>query len=1386
MRSRLTARCSSIAAVVITLGATFLASVQPALAQTPGEIKTQAKISSTQGGFVGALGNDDRFGIACTGIGDLDGDGNPDIAVCAYQDDDGGSNKGALYILFLNADRTVKSFYKNSELSGDISALPSPGEFGFSITSLGDVDGDGLTDLAVGSLRAGTDDGGQLHILRMNSDGSVKSELLITEGVAGFGGDLDTFDLFGGSVDVVGDLDGDGIDDLAVGAYRDVDGGAFSTGAVYILFLNGDQTVKAWQKISQTEGGLGLTLEDSAEFGAEVAGIGDLDGDGVPDLAVGAPLKLASPGRGAVYILFLNTDGTVKSSHLMDNFGDLAGVYGSGGFSDFGFAIARAGDLDGDGIDDIFVGAAQENEVHAIKLAADGTGTAIAKIGANTGGFVGSFLGTDRFGKGLRPVGDLDGDGVQDLVVGSWFDSDGGSGRGAVYLLEVVGPPTPAAVPSFVSSLDGRAGRSTLIKPGGGGDEAILVPAVIVPNQSASCVSVREVVVVGEEVAFGAKYIEETGEFPLHAVQGGIIATQEGDGGGLADIFTANNGGDSFSYLAGQDIVGQPPFAPQVEFAMPNDGAPVAIALGDFDADLATDVVLAGDAGVTIFLGDGLGGFTAAGFAPVALLSDLAVGFVDGDTHLDVVTTSAALALGPGSEQGFATVLLGDGAGNLAAGGTFATGQALASILLSDIDNDSDLDAMLAVHQFDAGPGGAPQGTLALHLGDGLGGFTPSGIFAGLATPSADGVHPTFGAVGDLNNDTFDDFVYTSAENIAFAPGTFSDEHPPIALTVLLNDQAGGFTPSIVGTPYAGKGVAPVLDDIAPAPLDGVLDCTLVWYEDTLAGQGAGTQLASFVAVLLGDGTGDFFDPSPNQFLTGNEPGDGDIGDVNGDAPGDGGGGGPDVLIPNTKGDSVSVLLSDGAGGVETVITVNDVDAQDPGTLPPGGVWEGGPRALQVADLGGDTDLDAVVYNAWVDTANLFSQVFASLSVLQGDGTGNMLVAQSVPLGRGGEMAVGDVTGDGTDDVVVTQRLGSGGLDQVLVFPGTGTGAGAIAGSPTPAPVPPGHVLSGGLVLVDIVGDAGLDAVTTSTEGGDGRVLVYENVAGALVPTPHDAGATWNTVRSIDVADLTGDGDDDVAVGVANGRLVLVAASGSGFVPSPVSAQAAAVGGGALRIGNLDGDGRPDIISSGSVADGTLDQAFVRRLIGTGPGAFGVDTLGGLAANGADGNALRPLVGDLDGDGTSDLVLIHGTADSVSLVLNELHETEAFGTGKPGKGGLTPQLRGSGYTTPGGFMDVRLTNGVGGAAGLLQVGVGRIETGFLHVAAPLLDLFPVVGGAPGVAGQGELTLPFKLPTDAILVGESFTLQWFLVDPDAGGPMPTMISASNGLEVTIVD
>ncbi len=416
----------------------------PRAQDAPGEVVGLQKISSTAGGFAGPLDDVDAFSRAVVPLGDLDGDGTCDLLVGALGDDDGGPDRGAAWILFLHPDGTVKAQAKISATAGGFTGALDAGDwFGFAGAALGDLDGDGVADVAVGAPRDddGVPNGGAVWILFLDAAGGVASHAKISATSGGFAGPLASNDQFGTSLAALGDLDGDGVTDLAAGAVHDGDGGA-DQGAVWILFLKPDGTVKAQAKLSETQGGFTGPLDGGDQFAIGLALAGDLDGDGRPELAVGARGDDdGGPDRGAVWLLSLDPDGSVASqAKISSTAGGFTGPLADGDF--FGVSLAAPGDLDGDGRLDLAVGAnlsdaggLDRGALYALFLDAGGAVLSHAKVGAGSGGFTGQLDLLDDFGIALAAPGDLDGDGVADLCAGALWDDDGGTDRGAVWVL---------------------------------------------------------------------------------------------------------------------------------------------------------------------------------------------------------------------------------------------------------------------------------------------------------------------------------------------------------------------------------------------------------------------------------------------------------------------------------------------------------------------------------------------------------------------------------------------------------------------------------------------------------------------------------------------------------------------------------------------------------------------------------------------------------------------------------------------------------------------------------------------------------------------------------------------------------------------------------------
>ncbi len=385
------------------------------------------------------LSNSDHFGISIANIGDLNNDGTLDIAVGAYFDDAGGTNRGAIHVMLMNSNGTVSSTIEINDLTANGPDLSNDDYFGISIANIGDLNNDGTLDIAVGASgdSTGGTSRGAIHVMLMNSNGTVSSTIEINSLTAN-GPDLSSYNYFGISIANIGDLNSDGILDIAVGASGDDTGGT-DKGAIHVMLMNRDGTISRTIEINDLTAS-GPDLSNSDNFGQSLANIGDLNGDGILDIAVGAYYDDAGgTSRGAIYVMLMNRDGiisrTIEINNLTANGPDLSNS------DNFGISIANIGDLNNDGILDIAVGASDDDAggtnkgaIHVMLMNSNGTVSRTIEINDLTANGPVLFDG-DAFGISIANIGDLNNDGVLDIAVGASGDDAGGTSRGAIHVM---------------------------------------------------------------------------------------------------------------------------------------------------------------------------------------------------------------------------------------------------------------------------------------------------------------------------------------------------------------------------------------------------------------------------------------------------------------------------------------------------------------------------------------------------------------------------------------------------------------------------------------------------------------------------------------------------------------------------------------------------------------------------------------------------------------------------------------------------------------------------------------------------------------------------------------------------------------------------------------
>ncbi|MBF0421028.1 MAG: FG-GAP repeat protein, partial [Magnetococcales bacterium] len=403
----------------------------------------------------------DLSGFSVSSAGDVNGDGFADMIIGAIRADTGTTDAGASYVIFgkasgfapilaLSTLNGTNGFRMNGEAPYDRS--------GFSVSSAGDVNGDGFADVIIGAGEAnpaGNNSGASYIVFGKSSGFSSQIALSTLNGTDGFrldGGSPD--DYSGSSVSSAGDVNGDGFADLIVGAYKADSGGNLS-GASYVIFGKASG-FSSQIDLSSLNGTNGFRLDGASEndnSGFSVSSAGDFNGDGLSDLLVSA--RFADVGSnltaGAVYVIYGKATGF--SSHV--NLSTLDGNTGIrldgtmvGDWSNW--SVSSAGDINGDGYDDIIAGA----------LGADPNGN--SDSGASYVVFGGNFNGLATTAQTLTGTS-----GTDILRGGLGSDTLVGNG-GADVLISGAGNDILAVSDATFLKIDGGGGVDTLRLDGSG------------------------------------------------------------------------------------------------------------------------------------------------------------------------------------------------------------------------------------------------------------------------------------------------------------------------------------------------------------------------------------------------------------------------------------------------------------------------------------------------------------------------------------------------------------------------------------------------------------------------------------------------------------------------------------------------------------------------------------------------------------------------------------------------------------------------------------------------------------------------------------------------------------------------------------------------------
>jgi len=349
-----------------------------------------------------------NFGMSVSSAGDVNGDGYSDVIVGAYAYDNGETNEGMTFVYHGSSEGLSASPDWSAE-SNQENAL-----FGSSVSSAGDVNGDGYSDVIVGAYAYdnGETNEGMAFVYHGSSEGLSASPDWSAES-------NQESALFGISVSSAGDVNGDGCSDVIVGAYA-YDNGETNEGMAFVYHGSSSGLSASFNWTAESD-------QENALFGISVSLAGDVNGDGYSDVIVGAyAYDNGQTDEGMAFVYHGSSSG-LSASFNWTTESNQENAY-------FGYSVSRAGDVNGDGYSDVIVGAYSYDNVETNE------GMTFVYHGSSSG-LSASFNWSAEsnqenayFGSSISSAGDVNGDGYSDVIVGAYEYDNGETDEGMAFV----------------------------------------------------------------------------------------------------------------------------------------------------------------------------------------------------------------------------------------------------------------------------------------------------------------------------------------------------------------------------------------------------------------------------------------------------------------------------------------------------------------------------------------------------------------------------------------------------------------------------------------------------------------------------------------------------------------------------------------------------------------------------------------------------------------------------------------------------------------------------------------------------------------------------------------------------------------------------------------